>query len=466
MQEMLAIARKNRLLAGGVAAAAILAIGAVLTVAAVVASGGSSSAAPDETPTAIPTGTATTRPTATATRKPAASPTPTPTPSANSALLDGAYMSDDEWAARKDLLPLAVMFDNTPGSYPHSGLSKADLVYESFVEGGITRLMAVFWRQEADLLMPVRSARTPFVTWVDELNALYAHAGSAITTDEANASGQIREWGILDLDAFDSVANRAYYRDGERFAPYNLATSTYRLRDAAAQKGYAGPPTTEQWLFVRPGETSPAGSPARGIEVDFGGRRTGWQLIQWKWDATAHAYSRFMFGGPQEDGATGEQVKFTTVIVMVVPGFVANDRGHYLLSQFGEGAATIFMRGEAFTATWKKADRDARTRFYDSAGEEIPLERGPIFIEVLGTHSKFTVMASAEELPALPKYTPPDPAPGPIEQEEQPTAAPTVAPTPLPSPTPEPTEVPDEATPEPSPTTPPPASPTPLQVSD
>ena len=377
-------------------------------------------------------------------------------------------MSDAEWAARKDLLPLAVMFDNTPGSYPHSGLDKADVIYESFVEGGITRLMAVFWKHEADPIFPVRSARTPFVIWVDELGALYGHAGSSHTDDDADAGGQLVEWEIKDLDAFDAIANRAYYRLDGRFAPYNLATSTQRLRDAATQKGYTGPPTVEPWLFLGEDDARAVGAPAGGIEVDFSGRRTGWQLIQWKWDGEANAYGRSMFGGPQVDGETGEQLKFRTVIVMNVPGFVANTRGHYLLEQFGEGKATIFTRGQAFEATWKKADRKARTRFYDAQGAEIVFERGPIFIEVLGNQSKFTVVAEPDQLPDLPPYTPPPPQSGPSEDDElPPTPLPptesTAEPTPTGSTEPEETPEPIE-TPEPTPTER--VSPTPLVVNE
>ncbi len=473
MQRLTALARGNPFLAGGIAAAVIAAIAAVIVVA-VVAAGGSSSAAPEPTPEPTPTSEPTAKPTAT--RTATRTPSPTPTPSAHFAILDGTYMSEAEWEARKDLLPLAVMFDNTPSSYPHTGLDKADVIYESFVEGGITRLMAVFWKQEADVLLPVRSARTPFVIWVDELGALYGHAGSSHTTDEADAGGQLIEWQIKDLDAFDTIANRAYYRVDGRFAPYNLATSTERLREMGALKGYAGPPTVEPWLFLGPEDTPAVGTPAGGVEVDFGGRRTGWQLIHWKWDEAAGAYGRSMFGGPQEDGETGEQLMFRTVIVMTVPGFVANTRGHYLLEQFGEGKATIFMRGQAFEATWKKADREARTRFYDAAGNEILFERGPIFIEVLGTQSKFTVTATAEELPALPKYTPPPPQPPsqPVDEETPPPTA-----TKAPSPTAEPTqaeetiepgegeETPepgDEETPEPTATQGPRESPTPLQL--
>ena len=38
-------------------------------------------------------------------------------------------MSETDWAARKDLLPIALMIDNSPGAYPQAGLDRADLVY-------------------------------------------------------------------------------------------------------------------------------------------------------------------------------------------------------------------------------------------------------------------------------------------------------------------------------------------------
>ena len=59
------------------------------------------------------------------------------------------------------LLPLAVMFDNTSNAKPHSGLDRADLVYEASVEGGITRLMAVLLAAGKWASEPIRSARTP-----------------------------------------------------------------------------------------------------------------------------------------------------------------------------------------------------------------------------------------------------------------------------------------------------------------
>ncbi|MCO5201316.1 MAG: DUF3048 domain-containing protein [Chloroflexi bacterium] len=444
MQPFLQLLRRNRI-AVGAAAGAVLALGVAIAAIALLGGGGATSAAPEFTPTADPTSTRT------ATRTATVGATPSATPVRHYGILDGAEMSAAEWAERKDLLPLAIMLDNTPNSYPHSGLEQADLVYEAFVEGGITRLMAVYWRREAGIVMPVRSARTPFVIWVTELGALYGHAGSANTVNDANAGGQIVEWGVKDMNAFSPETNTGYYRDLGRYAPYNLATSTKKLREIAATLSFVGPSTLESWKFRDPGDPPIGGTKAEGIEVDFQGSRYSWQLIQWKWDPAAKAYARYQFGGPQLDAVSDKQLKFNTVIVLLAPGRVVDESGHVLLDQLGEGPATVFTGGKAITGTWKKPERESRTRFYDESGQEIAFERGPIFIEVIGHQSKLTIKATAAELPELPRYEPPPPGTGPVAPDDTAPDEPEPSATATASPTPSRTASPTGATGSPSP---------------
>lgn len=338
-------------------------------------------------------------------------------------------MTDEEWALRKDQLPIAVMLDNTANANPHAGLMFADVVYEAFVEGGITRLMAVYWRQDATRILPIRSARTPFVNWVAELGAMYAHAGGAVTDNEADAIGQIFELGIKDLNAFSPVSSNYYYRDQTRSGPYDLATSTAYLREAASQLGFSGAPVATAWSFREPGTPLPPGAPAAGIEVDFSGRLYAWQYIQWKWDPVARRYLRFQFGGPQVDADTGRQLGFATVIVMRVPSHVVDEPGHVLLDQVGKGPATVFTGGQAYEGSWKKDSRTGQTVFLTPRGEAMVFERGPVFLEAIGEQSTFEYAANAKDLRDLPAYEPPAPGLGPVETPED-TPAPTEMPTP------------------------------------
>ena len=341
---------------------------------------------------------------------PTNTPIPSPTPIRFAGILDGVPMSESEWQSRKDLLPIAVMFDNSPDAFPQAGLDKADVVYEAFVEGGITRFMGVYWRQEAEYLEPVRSARTPFVVWADELGAMYAHAGEAVTDNGANAGGQIEEWGIKDLTAFGGEADVAYFRDSDRYAPHNLVTGTTALREAAKRLHYAGPPSLAPWLFKADGEGTAGYPQAGGIEINFQGTRYPWQLIQWHWDPQTNLYGRYQFGGPHFDARTEQQLMFKNIIVMTVGAEVVDESGHVLLDQLGSGKAMVFLDGRQIDATWKKADRKSRTRLYDKAGAEIAFDRGSTFIEVVGFESAVTVAVMAAGLPKIPAYVPPPPA--------------------------------------------------------
>ena len=71
--------------------------------------------------------------------------------------------------------PIAVMIDNHNLAWPQAGLNKAYLVYEIIVEGGETRLMALFKGQNVDKIGPVRSSRHYFLDYVMENDAIYAH---------------------------------------------------------------------------------------------------------------------------------------------------------------------------------------------------------------------------------------------------------------------------------------------------
>ncbi len=411
---------RNRAIAAAALAIVLMAGGAAAVVA--LTSGGSQPASGAARPTA-PADTATQAATATAT-VPAS-----PTPIKFAGILDGVPMSESEWTARKDLLPIAVMIDNSPDAFPHAGLDKADVVYEAFVEGGITRFMAVYWRQEASYIEPIRSARTPFVVWADELGALYAHAGEAETDNAANAAGQLYEWKIFDMNAFFGASSNAFYRDNDRYAPHNLVTSTTALREAAGVMGYAGPPTVQPWLFKADDAGTTSAPAAQGIEINFQGSRYPWQLVQWHWDPATRTYLRFQFGGPHIDAKTKEQLRFKNIVVMQVPSQVVDENGHVLLDQFGSGPATVFLDGKQVKGTWKKADRKSRTRFYDENGKEIAFDRGSTFIEVIGLASSVTVTATVAELPAIPAYVPPPPAPPATPDEETPTDTPTSSPT-------------------------------------
>src|SRR5205823_9909671 len=113
------------------------------------------------------------------------------------------------------IYPLAVVVENQALTTPQSGLNRADVVYEALAEGGITRFLALFATQAADIVGPVRSARHYFVYWAAEYLAPLVHVGASPQGYAAlSASG---------TSNYDEIKGaKGFWRTRDRLAPHNL----------------------------------------------------------------------------------------------------------------------------------------------------------------------------------------------------------------------------------------------------
>ena len=227
-------------------------VGGVVVVIAVIAvfvtAGGGESAEPTTT-------TSTTAPPTTTTEKPGPV-----------APLTGVPIDEDE--ALKLLRPaLVVKIDNSDKtSRPQFGLTKADVVFEPRVEGGVTRLMAVFHSQDSDPVGPVRSFRNTDVNILSALNRpLFAWHGA---NDIAIQALRAAEANGLVVDVGIDRNSGAFFREPSRRAPHNSMSNTSALF-ALAPEGSKPPPA----LFVyRPeGQRIFGGASVNKVHIDYGG---------------------------------------------------------------------------------------------------------------------------------------------------------------------------------------------------
>jgi hypothetical protein len=116
----------------------------------------------------------------------------------------------------------------------------------------------------------------------------------------------------------------------------------------------------------------------KGYENDYG--------VRWDYDRSANTYKRFNGGVAHTDLETKEQLTAKDVVILFAKETgPVDDHGHLLYADIGSGQGMVFADGKVTQVTWKKADRTARTRFYDSAGREVEFNRGQIWIEMLPT---------------------------------------------------------------------------------
>lgn len=366
---------RRQLLAGlgAVALAVVLLAGALV---------GASPPAPTPSPSALAAVSASATASATESAEPSSSPTATPSatstpePEIAHAVLDG-MPTTAERAAR---IPVAVLIDDNIVTRPQSGFSAASIVYHAPADGGETRYMFVFQEQDAPDVGPVRSTRPYFIRWAAEYRSVLAHYGGDLLAQQwlLTIDGRL----IYDLDALRG-AFRAYHRIRTRVAPFNAYTSTASLYRLADRWGFPTEMIDGLGARVFQDDAPKAERPdSASVTVPY---RTG--RIDYTYDRAANTYLRSVAGRPQFDAATGERVEARNVIVLWVRLTIdSKTEPHHNRPVFhvvGDGKAVVFRDGVAISGRWvKKSDGDL-TRIVDDAGEQIPLVRGPIYVQVV-----------------------------------------------------------------------------------
>lgn len=305
----------------------------------------------------------------------------------------------EAWEKRR---PLAVMIENHEESRPQSGLTSADVVYEAVAEGGITRFMAVYYCNFGDVQVgPVRSARTYFIDWLSEYDALYAHVGGANENGPADALQQIDDYNIKDLNQF-SIGFPVFWRDYQRLGhavatEHTMYSSTQKLWDIGAKRGWTATDSAGvkwnakfvPWTFV---DGTPGGN-VNKIGVNFW-ESQGDYKVDWTYDASCNCYKRKNAGADHIDLNNKQQISPKNVVIQFMPESRANDgypgNAHLLYGNKGQGKALIFQNGKVTEGQWVKANRLAREKFVDSTGKEIPFVKGQIWIETVPTGSNVT----------------------------------------------------------------------------
>lgn len=303
----------------------------------------------------------------------------------------------DFWDKRR---PLAVMIENHTEARPQSGMSYADVIYEAVAEGGITRFMALFYCNLNDVQVgPVRSARTYFVDWLGEYDALYAHVGGANTPGPADALNQIIKYEVKDLNQF-SIGFPVFWRDYQRLGhpvatEHTMYSTTAKLWDVGAKRGWTATDSAGirwdknfvTWKF----KDDKGGGTTANITVNFWESQPGYD-VNWIYDAASNSYKRKNGGADHLDLDNKTQLTAKNIVVQFEKESNANDgypgNVHLLYGTTGSGKALVFQDGNVIEGKWIKASRTARSKFVDKNGKEIEFNKGQIWIQTVPEGSK------------------------------------------------------------------------------
>lgn len=282
--------------------------------------------------------------------------------------------------------PIAVMIDNNVGYSSQVGLQDAFVTYEAIVEGGLTRMMAIFKDANTSLIGPVRSSRHYFLDYALEYDSLYAHYGWSTFAENDIKSLRVNNINGLYVDS-------AYWRDRKIAAPHNVFTNIETLYKSAKNLGYQT--ITDEWEALpitsdNVDLTKIKNKTCTDTDCDTGLVQankvtipySNSQTRSYAYDSERKVYLRYMNHNAHIDRDSKEQYHYKNIIIIKVKNKTLDSYGRQDLDTTGTKEAYYITNGYAIPITAKKDSRSGKTIYNYMDGSEVKLNDGNTFIQI------------------------------------------------------------------------------------
>jgi hypothetical protein len=296
----------------------------------------------------------------------ASAPTPAPSPSPSPSHREPLRSPFTGMPVHRLKRVLVVKIGNTYPERPATGLAKADIVYLIPVEGGLSRIMAVFSSHYPRVIGPVRSARQ------DDIDLLrqFGRPAFAWSGAQPRLVPVVEHSRIVDLYA--GIVG-GYFRSFNRVEPYNLYADTKTLLKEAKHASVA------RDIGFRFGPPPPGGHHLRSRSVSYPAAS-----FRFTWSPRKRRWLVWMDGSPAISTGAGQLSAPTVVIQHVVVGLSRFlEQGPMMppdAHSVGSGTAVVLRNGEAYHARWSRPSANGGTTFTTDAGKPMTFARGPVWI--------------------------------------------------------------------------------------
>ena len=287
---------------------------------------------------------------------------------------------------------LVVKIDDSNPAHPQIGLEAADVVYIEQVEGGLTRLAAVFSSVIPTRVGPVRSARISDI----EIMSQYGRVAFAYSGAQSKLLPVIAAANVANLGA-QSESPTIYTTDPTRNQPHAMVLRADLLMQRVLDKGYAvDSAQSVGWKF---GVVDSVGVPISRAVIRWPATQYGviWSFVENRWLLT--------YNNEPNLADTGKQLGATTFVIQVTsitPSIYGDKFGGVtpLSKTVGSGTGYILRDGKSYTATWSRASDEVGTTWRALDGSEILFAPGQIWVALTDTEPDFTLIpVSAKPTP-------------------------------------------------------------------
>lgn len=292
--------------------------------------------------------------------------------------------------------PIAVMFPTDRGSQPQYGIGLAGVLYECMEEGEMSRQMGIIedW-QDLEQIGNIRSCRDYYAYWSMEWDSFLVHWGGPFyLVDVVNRSDvnnlSACSVGTTDLMA-PAVGSEAFYRsDPANPSIHNGFTNGAKLLAAIDKLNYETEHRDRYWEpehfnfapMSEPNTLEDAKNSFAATEIDLSKIFTTTKS-SFEYDEETGTYLKYLYGSPQIDMLTGEQLAFTNIIIQDTAWEYRPDNKYLIFQVHDSGrSGYYFTQGRGIRITWEKTDDYSPTRYFDMDGNEIEINTGNTYIGI------------------------------------------------------------------------------------
>ena len=282
--------------------------------------------------------------------------------------LTGEKLAEESIA---QLRPVALMINNdVRAQNAQAGLPEADIIYETEIEGGETRLMAVFQNVEAvQNIGTIRSARNVYVELALAHDAVYIHRGGEMTYVGNH---------LKMIDSIDIHENLLGERLNNGLAlEHTLYTHGAPLWQGIGARFKTSLEDPKPWQnFADEEETvTLTGGAANKVRVPFSGN---FKTI-FVYDAETGLYERNFNSKIPTEYFTKESTKVKNIVVCLT-SITDHPNGVHRTVDLQGGEGYYITNGTYQAIQWSKGEASAPLKFTNADGSELKMSAGNTWV--------------------------------------------------------------------------------------
>lgn len=279
--------------------------------------------------------------------------------------------------------PVAIMINNIKKALPQYGILDADIMFEIPVEGGITRMMALYadYTKVPDVCS-IRSCRYYFPVFAHGFDAVYFCFGS----NQSLATPMLQKLGIDYFDGNVNYDQLVFGRDPDRLGRYSSEHTAY-------VKGSGIPALLEKYS-IRTDRLTEKNEPifkfsskvkmpedaavCEKLNVKFSSS----YFSTFNYNAESGTYLKQHSGNPHMDQRANKQLEFKNLFILETTVSL-HENGPLVDVDWKGGTGYYITKGKAQKITWEKPTAESNIRVLDATGKEISVNEGKSYFAVV-----------------------------------------------------------------------------------